>query len=152
MSAVRPVTERRYEDPFVRQFSIFLPNRVGVLSEMLDWLSAEEVELAGISILDSAESSIVRAIFTNPGKGRELLTRRGLAFAECDAIALVLEEPMSFQKALKALLAAEVSVNFVYPLLIQSNDHPVMLMHTDDTVLASHVLIKHGFGLLNRNV
>ena len=33
-----PQTQRRHEEPFVLQFSIFLPNRVGQLGELLDIL------------------------------------------------------------------------------------------------------------------
>jgi len=142
-------TERRHEEPFVRQFSIFLPNRVGQLGELLDVLDQAELELAGISVVDSTDWAVVRMIFTECGKAREVLTRHAIAFTECEVLAVLLEEPGSLHRLCKTLVAAELNVQFAYPLLIRREGRPAMVLHVDDFLLGRQVLIKHGFTVLD---
>jgi len=144
-----PDTQRGHEEPFVFQFSIFLPNRVGQLGELLDRLDRQGVEVVGISVVDSAEWAVVRMLFAEPGKARAVLSRHGVAFTETEVLAIVLDEPHGLGEACKALVAAELNVHFAYPLLIQRDGHPVVAFHVDDGVLACHILSKRGFTLLD---
>lgn len=144
-----PKTERRHEEPFVLQFSIFLPNRVGQLGELLGVLGDAGVEVAAISVVDSTDWGVVRMIFTEPGKARKVLTDHRTAFTECQVLAVVLEGPQALHRMCKALLAAELNVQFAYPLLIRHEGQPALAFHVDDMVLARQVLGKHGFTVLD---
>jgi len=149
MSTREPLTQRGYETPFVAQFSLFLSNRVGRLNQLLEILEEDDVEMAGISVVDSTEWAVVRMVFTAPDRAREVLRRRNIPFTEGELLAVVLDEPRAFHKACKALVAAELNIDFAYPLLLESEGRPVLAFHVDDHVLASQVLIRHGFELLD---
>ncbi|HET6427074.1 MAG TPA: acetolactate synthase [Phycisphaerae bacterium] len=149
MSTREPLTERGYETPFVVQFSLFLSNRVGRLNQLLEILEQDDVQMAGISVVDSTDWAVVRMVFTAPDKAREVLKRRGIPFTEGELLAIELEDPQTFHKACRALVAAELNLQFAYPLLLQRGGHPVLAFHVDDPVLASQVLIRHGFSLLD---
>ena len=149
MSTSGPRIQRGHEIPFVRQFSVFLPNRVGQLNELLGILAEEEIDIAGLSVVDSTDWAVVRVIFTDIGKARETLKRHGIAFTECDVLAVVLDEPETFHQVCKALVAAELNVAFAYPLLIQRDQKPVLAFHVDDEIIATQILTKHGFTLLD---
>jgi len=135
--------------PFIRQFSVFMPNRVGRLGELLEGLGEAEVDLAGLSVVESTDWAVVRMIFTDTDKAREILTRQGASFTESEVLALVLDEAGTLNRALKALLAAELNVDYAYPLLIRRDDSPVLSLHVDDHVLAVQLLAKHGFTLVD---
>lgn len=135
--------------PFIRQFSVFMPNRVGRLGDLLEGLGEAEVDLAGLSVVESTDWAVVRMIFTDPDKAREILSRQGASFTESEVLALVLDEAGTFNRALKALVAAELNVNYAYPLLIRRDDSPVLALHVDDHVLAVGLLAKHGFTLVD---
>ncbi len=135
--------------PFIRQFSVFMPNRVGRLGELLEGLGEAEVDLAGLSVVESTDWAVVRMIFTDTGKAREILTRQGASFTESEVLAVVLEEAGTLNRALKALVAAELNVDYAYPLLIRRDDSPVLALHVDDHVLAVGLLVKHGFTLVD---
>ena len=149
MTTSNAQTQRAHETPFIRQFSLFLPNRVGQLNELLKTLAEEEIELAGISVVDSTEWAVVRMIFTDVGKARAVLKRHGFAFTECEVLAVVLEQPQTFQLLCKALLAAELNVAYAYSLLIQREKRSVLAVHVDDHIMATQVLMRHGFTLLD---
>ena len=144
-----PKIERAHETPFIRQFSIFLPNRVGQLSDLLKTLAEAQVDLAGLSVFDSSEWSVVRVIFTAPDKAREILRRHEIAFTECDALAVVLRVPETFHEVCETLVSAEMNIQFAYSLWIQREEGPVVVFHVDDYHLAVHLLIKHDFILLD---
>jgi hypothetical protein len=145
----RPETQREHQTPFMRHFALFLPNRVGQLAELLSILDQEQITLAGMSVVDSTDWAVVRMIFTDPGKARQKLSDHGIAYTESDVLAVVLDEPDSFTKACKLLVAAELNVHFAFALLIRQNDRPVMAFRVDDEVLAVQILSKHGFDLLD---
>ena len=48
-------TEKDYTDPYVRQLSLFLDNRVGKLREVLRYLTAEDILVHALSVVDSAD-------------------------------------------------------------------------------------------------
>ncbi|MCD4699120.1 MAG: acetolactate synthase [Phycisphaerae bacterium] len=141
--------ERAYETPFIRQFNIFMPNRVGRLSELLSLLDEEEIELAGLSVVDSTDWAVVRMIFTDAGRARAKLAGAEVSCTETDVLAVVLDDIDTFSRVCKAILAAELNIQFAYPLFIRHNDYPVLVFHADDHVLAAQVLAKRGFTLLD---
>jgi len=149
MPTSRPQTASRHAEPFVRQFSIFLPNRVGRLAELLGVLAEADVAVAGISVVDSSDWAVIRMVFSEPGKARVVLTAGGIAFTECEVLAAVLTDDQAMSRLCKALVAAELNVQFVYPLMVRRDDCPVIALHVDDALLARKVLITHGFTLLD---
>ena len=149
MTTSGPQIERAYETPFIRQFNIFMPNRVGRLSELLTTLDEAEVEVAGMSVVDSADWAVVRMIFTDVGKARVKLTGAGVAFTESDVLAVTLHDIDTLSQVCKALVAAELNIQFAYPLFLRHNDYPVLVFHTDDHILSAKILTKRGFILLD---
>ena len=125
MAMSGPQIERAYETPFIRQFDVFMPNRVGKLCELLTLLDESKVEVAGLSVVDSAEWAVVRMVFDDPGKAREKLKAAAVAFTESDVLAVEISEAETLNKICKALVAAELNLQFAYPLFIRHNDYPV---------------------------
>jgi len=148
MTTSKPQIDRAYETPFIRQFNIFMPNRVGRMSELMTLLDEAKVEVAGLSVVDSADWAVVRMVFTDAGKAREKLAAAGVAVTESDVLAVALDDTDTLSRVCKALVAAELNIQFAYPLFIRHNDCPVLAFHTDDHVLSVQVLTKRGFTLL----
>lgn len=146
---VRRQTERGNETPYIRHFAVFLPNRVGQLNELLAGLDEVGVEIAGISMVDSSDWVVVRMVFADVGKAREMLTRRGVAFTESDALAVVLAEGQTIAQMCKPLVVAELNLFYAFALLIRFENQPVLVLRVDDHLVAAQVLAKHGFTLLD---
>lgn len=148
MTSSRNQTERGHEVPFLRHFAMFLPNRIGQLSELLGVLEAEGLTFLALSVVDATDWAVVRMIFADPGKARVKLQEHKVAFSESDVMAVVLEEPNTFLSVCKLLLGAELNVYFAFPLLIRHDDQPIMAFRVDDDVMAAQTLTKHRFTLL----
>ena len=59
-------TTQKFDGPRVRQFSVFLKNKVGALLEVVRLLNLHTVDVVGLSVQDSTDSSIVRLIVSDP--------------------------------------------------------------------------------------
>src|SRR6187401_3104194 len=89
--APRPEIEQSYAPPSVRQFSVFLDNRVGKLLELVQLFDDNpEVNLRAFSVLDSSDHAVVRLIFDNADAARHLMRRKQFVFSETDLLVVEL--------------------------------------------------------------
>ncbi|MGC3989911.1 MAG: hypothetical protein QM796_09585 [Chthoniobacteraceae bacterium] len=59
-------TTEKAGGPSVKQFSVFLPNKVGALLEVVKLLNEHAVQVLALNVQDSAESAIVRIVVSDP--------------------------------------------------------------------------------------
>ena len=151
MSAAMPPasdTELGYAPPTVRQFSVFLDNKVGKLLELLRTIDeSSSTRLAAFSITDSSDFAVVRMIFTNADAARHILRRSQYTFAETDLVIVELGEGQSLSTTCLYLLGAELNVRFAYPILLRG-ELPAFAICVDDNHLAGQILLRKRFRLL----
>jgi hypothetical protein len=145
-------TMRGRDYPSIRQFTVFLENRVGQLLEVVRRFEGSNVRIVGLSISDSAECAVVRFLLSDPEQGREVLERAGLAIVESDLIGV--EMPDSQQPLLQvctALLQAEVNISQIYPLLARPRGRPAVALMVDNIEIALDTLANKGFSAVNED-
>ena len=151
LESILTETTQRFEGPRVRQFSVFLKNKVGALLEVVRLLNVHTVEVVGLSVQDSTDSSIVRLIASDPERVEELFKDNDIAYGICEMVVVEMEEVATdLAKLLVSLLAAEVNIFFSYPLLIRPNRRAALALHVEDHECASSVLAGDGFRLLSQ--
>ncbi|MFT4593170.1 MAG: hypothetical protein ACI9JK_000876 [Phycisphaerales bacterium] len=150
MSHIPTETLQGYKVPSVRQFSIFLENRVGRLLDLLRHFDdASHVHVVGINVIDSSDHAVIRMIPDNSDAARVLLRELGIAFSEIDVIVTVIDDSHSLADLCLYLLGAELNILFIYSLISQSaiGDSTVALA-IDDLTLGGQLLLRKGFNLL----
>lgn len=151
MASASAPTAEKLKSPQVRQFSVFLQNKVGALLEVVKLLNEHNVVVIALSIQDSSESSIGRMIVSDPERVTALFHEHDIPFSECEVLVVELKEGAAdLAKVLAALLMAEVNIFFSYPLLIRPRGRAVLAMHLDDLECSSAVLNGDGFKILNQ--
>src|SRR5437899_10053264 len=103
-------TRESLQEPLVRQFSVFLENKVGALLDLTRTLSEANVHVCGISVVDTADASVVRVIVDDPDHCREVLHKAQIPMGE--SVVVVVELPRGPEKldaVLRSLVAAEVN-------------------------------------------
>lgn len=144
-------TAEKLDTPQVRQFSVFLQNKVGALLEVVKLLNENHVVVLALSIQDSSESALGRIIVSDPERVADLFQEKDIPFSVCELLVVELKDgPGDLSRVLAALLMAEVNVYFSYPLLVRPHDRAVLAMHLDDNDCASSVLTGEGFKLLSQ--
>jgi hypothetical protein len=138
--------------PAIRQFTVFLENRVGQLLEVVRRFEGSNVRIVAVTISDSAECALVRFLLSDPEAGREILERAGLAIVESDLIGVELPDTQQpLLQVCTALLAAEVNISQVYPLLTRPRGGPAVALMVDNIEMALDTLNTKGFRAINED-
>jgi hypothetical protein len=141
-------TARGRDYPSVRQFNVFVENRVGNLLSIVRRFEATDIRIVSLTVVDSADCAIIRLVLTDPERALEIFERAKLPITESDL--LVVELPDTKQPLVaicKALLAAELGINYAYPLLIGPHGRSALALHVEDHDTAARTLQRLGFTL-----
>lgn len=145
-------TMRGRDYPSIRQFSIFSPNKLGQLQNLMNLVETAHLRVCALAVADSAECAIIRLVVTQPESAFEVLKAGGYEFCEVDL--LVVELPNRAQPLVaicSTLLAAEINIHYCLPLLVRPYGRPALGFHVDDIDLAAKVLDHEGFVVLTED-
>jgi hypothetical protein len=142
-------TSRGRNWPTLRQFTVFLENRVGQLLELVRRFDGSQVRIVALSISDSGECAFVRFLLSHPEQGREILERAGLALIESDLIGVELpDDGQPLLRICTALLQAEVNIIQAYPILVRPRGRPAVALMVDNTEMGLETLNAKGFSMI----
>jgi hypothetical protein len=151
MSLQPPETQQGggFTAPAVRQFGVFLDNKVGKLLELLQLFDDNAgLQVAAISVVDSSDHAVVRLIFNNADAARVLLRSRQYTFSEVDLLVVELDDNRTLTHVCLHLLGAEINIRFAYPVMLRMGDHPTVAIAVDDHTLAGQILLRKSYRLL----
>jgi hypothetical protein len=147
-----PETTSKLEGPLVKQFSVFLPNQVGAMLDIVKLLNSHHTHVVAMSVSESTDSAIARMVVSDPERVQDLFKQNNVAFGVCEVVVVELREVATqLVKLLAALFMAEVNVHFTYPLLTRPRGLAALVLHVDDNECASSVLLGAGFKILSQN-
>lgn len=142
-------TMRGQNFPALRQFTIFLENRVGQLLEVVRRFEGTGIRICALSINDAAECAFVRFLVNDADRGREILERSGLALIETDLIGVELPEgPQPLLRVCTALLQAELNIIQAYPLIVRPHGKPAVAIMVENIETAMETLNEKGFTII----
>jgi hypothetical protein len=146
-----PETTSKLGGPLVRQFSVFLPNKVGALLEILKLLNTYNTHVVAMSVSESTDSAIARVVVSDPQQVEELFRKHDVAFGMSDVLVVEMREVATQLASLfAALLKAEVNVHFSYAFLTRPRGLAALALHVDDAECAASVITGDGFKLLSQ--
>lgn len=134
----------------VSQFSIFTPNRLGRLNELVKILGSHHVHVLALTVLDSTDSSIIRMVFDDPDKARDLLAQEGFAFTESPLVVVEVNSPEEINRLIAALLEAELNINYLYSFIPHPNGKSIVGLSMEDNEVAEQILRRHQFPILKQ--
>ena len=130
---LEPTTMRGRNWPTLRQFGVFLENRVGRLHDLLRHLERADLRIVALSIQDSVDCAVARVILSDYERGLELLRFSGLPMFETDVIGIELPDTDQPHVSIcTAIMQAEVNIHYTYPLLYRRNGRGAMAIFVDD--------------------
>lgn len=148
------MTSRGREWPSVRQYNVFLANRMGALLDLVRRFEMTDVKVVALTVVETADCAIIRVVPSNCERAYEILQQAKLPFTESDL--LVVKLPDNDQPLLtifKALLGAEINIHYAYPLMIGVGPlgHTALAMHVEDHEIAITTLSAQGFTIYSEN-
>jgi len=140
------------EFPFCRQISVFLENRVGQLLRLTRLFEDADVRILGLAVEGSVDCAIARLVVDDPDAARQMLSQAGFAVTETEL--LVVELPpgkRGIMVVCAALIAGEININYIYPLLPSQSRGACMAIQVDNLPQAGAVLRSKRFHVLDQS-
>jgi len=138
----------RRRDPVI-QFSIFTPNRLGRLHELIRLLTVNNVHVIALMVLDTTDSAIIRTVVDDPERARELLVKGEFPFSESSLVAVEVT-PTELSRLMSVLLEAELNINYLYSFIPQVEGKSLMGLSMEDNEIGEEALRQHQFRTLRQ--
>jgi hypothetical protein len=135
-------------DPVI-QFSVFTPNRLGRLHDLIGLLGTHGVHVLAIMVLETTDSAIIRLVVDDPDRARELLVREGFPFTE-STLTVVEVSPTDLNRLMAALLEVELNINYLYSFIPHPQGKSILALSMEDNDLAEQALHRHQFRTLKQ--
>jgi hypothetical protein len=147
-------TARGRDWPSVRQFNIFLANRMGALLDLVRRFEMTDVRVVSLTVVETADCAIIRLVPSDYERAYEILQAAKLPFTESDL--MVVKIPDHDQPLLaitKCLLGGEVNIHYMYPLLVGVGPmgSTAVAIHVDDFENAVNTLQNQHFTLFDED-
>jgi hypothetical protein len=141
-------TARGRDWPSVRQFNVFLENRLGALMNLVRHFESTDIHIVSLMVMDTADCAIIRIVLSDPERALEIFQRAKLPVTESDLLVVRLPDcPQPLVTICKALLSAEIDVDYAYPILVGPDGHAALALHVSDHETAAKTLTGKGFTL-----
>jgi hypothetical protein len=95
------------------QFSIFMVNKPGVLARVLGEFAQDKINIIAMTVVDSMEHGVLRVVFAEPDRARNVLTRLNMPYNETSVLCITLAN-QSGALALVAEKLAKSHINISY--------------------------------------
>lgn len=145
-------TAEAHATPTVRQFSIFLEDRVGQLVRLTRVFETTDVHILGLSMAHTGDCAIIRLIVDQPDLGYDMIATAGFPLCETEVLAISL--PVGKRGLLSiwtALLSAEINITYAYPLFSRPKGRACIALQADDIEAAYRSLIRRDFYMLDES-
>ena len=151
-SVIDFATARGRDWPSVRQFNVFVANRLGGLANVVRQFENSDIRIVSLTVIDSSDCAIIRLVLSDPERALEIFQRAKLPVTESDLLVVQLPEGGHPLLAIcKALLAAEINIHYAYPLLVGPHGKAALALHVEDHETGAATLQEKGFVLFTEN-
>jgi len=131
----------------VHQLSVFLENKSGRLTEVLEALGSENIKITALSVADTSEFGILRMIVSDPARAKELLKNRSFSVNLTDVISIMApNEAKYYAKVLKILSDIDISIEYTYAFSV--GEKSVIILRCSNTEEAISALKEHELELM----
>lgn len=129
----------------MKQLSVFLENKNGELTDMVEVLKGENLSIDSVVIAETAKFGVVRIIVDEDEKAANALKKAGFNARVVDVVAVkIANKKGMFSKIVHALSQAGISINYCYS--FHSDEKAgIFAFSLDDNKKGEEVLKKTGF-------
>ena len=128
----------------IKQISVFVENKSGRLSDILNVIGKNGIDISALSIADTTDFGIVRMIVNDPDKAAEILKSNNLVVKVTDVIALaVADKPGGLAGEIEKLKNAGISIEYMYA--FANGSDAAAVLKSDDPEKVVSILKESGF-------
>ena len=126
----------------IRQLSVFLENKTGYLNQVLNVLARNQINIVALTVADTSDYGIMRAIVSNPEKALEALRNEQFTVRVDEIMGLEMDAaPGSMSHILDLFTSADICIEYVYAFSFGSKS--MLVFRTDNKEKALEVIEKN---------
>lgn len=124
----------------IKQLSIFIENKEGTLTKVLDLLSKAGIQIIASTIADTKDYGIYRVLCNQPTQAYLILKENGINVQLADVTALSIDDvPGRAAEAVKKFSASGVNILYLYSFLWKGKG--VLVLRTDNNDKTNETII-----------
>ena len=134
----------------INQISIFLENKYGKLSEILELLAGANIRIIATTVADTSEYGILRIIVCDTQKAFSILKEHNVSANLTEVLAIVTNSSAgSFAHTLACFTKAGISIEYMY--CFSNHEKTVLFLRTNNRDNAREVIRRQNIGYLCEN-
>lgn len=127
----------------IQQISVFVENKPGTLTEILDVLKEHGINLKAITVADTEKFGILRMIVNETEKTAKILREEGFAVKITPVLCVsVKDAPGNLHEQIQLLSAAGINIEYMYAFGAIDVKAAKVVLKVDDLVRAQGVMNK----------
>lgn len=134
----------------VKQLSVFIENRRGMLVEVTETLAAAHIDIRALALAETADYGILRLIVSDTDKALEAIRATGRTVSVNNMLGVkISDRPGGLAGALRVLTENGIDVDYMYAFIAETGNRANVVLRVADTKLAEERLAAAGFELIN---
>ncbi len=126
------------------QFSVFLVNKPGVLSQVCTELAKAKVNITAMAMMDSMEHGVLRLITDAPDRTRLVLRKLNIPTTETDVLSVDMpNRPGAVADICERLSQGHVHISYVYCTTGEKGGRTMGIFKTSDMKKAQKLIEEH---------
>ena len=115
----------------ISQLSVFLENKTGYLNQVLAVLAKHNINIVALTVADTSDYGILRAIVSDPEKALEVLRAEQFSVRIHDILSIEMSAaPGTMSHILDLFTAADICIEYVYAFSFGSKS--ILILRTDN--------------------
>ena len=136
----------------IKQLSIFVENKKGAIVNVTDTLAENNVDLRALSIADTQDFGIMRAIVDDLENAKTALQKASIVYSVTDVVAVAVNDiPGGLSTALKILADGYIDIEYLYAFVSGSDNQAYVALRVIETEEAEKLLASHGIQVLSKD-
>ena len=135
----------------LKQLSVWLPNKPGMLKRFLDILIENKIEIRAITVAENEEYGILLLLVDKPDECIRILEEKDYPVSETMVLAVKIKaenNTVGLQEISRIMGENDINIDYLYSTLVK--DQPLLIMKVDDIGKGIQVLKEDGFVLEER--
>lgn len=132
----------------VEQIAVFLENRQGRLADFAEVLKKNQIDLISMSIADTKDFGILRAITKDNAKAAKALRESGFTVSITNLVGIEIEDRPGGLSDVLDVISKNVDIEYLYSFARQEGQSAVILLKVPDNEKAVEILKNKGVKIL----
>jgi hypothetical protein len=127
---------------FVNEVTAYLENKPGRLAKLCSALAQQKVDLRALSVMDSADRSVLRFVTDDLEPAKKVMTALGTEFETREVLAVPIENrPGALARILEKLADDHINIEYAYVASATARGKALGIFHTSNPKRALQVLL-----------